>query len=177
MASAPSAPRAQPRRTAPGRLQHAVGLIDDARYAAMLRARIDEISDAVRLLVPTLGPARSLPAVTEVLRRLGDELGQGLRSCLAGRPVDGGRHVVEMHRVGVFEPQLAAAVHAGSDAAVPGVKDHRQLVHRREVDTFVEIALAGGAFTERHPGNRIATTNLFGQANAGSVRDLRAHRA
>ena len=44
-------------------------------------------------------------------------------------------HVVDIHRVGIFQPDAGAARHAGADAGLPGVKQRRQARFR---DRLVE---------------------------------------
>lgn len=79
--------------TAPGRLQHLLGLIDDARYGAMLRERVDQLAGAAIQMRPALGSARHARAVVEALHKLDEELGLALRACESGLPADAGRHV------------------------------------------------------------------------------------
>ncbi len=101
------------------RLAQLGGLIDDARYTALLRKRIDELTGSELQLLPGLAGARNLAIVVEAVRRLDEQLRLGLSACDACLPAVAGGHVeraetlvTELERYALAVQELAAARHA-----------------------------------------------------------------
>ena len=62
------------------------------------------------------------------------------------------RDVVEVHRVGILQPQPAAARHAGADARMAAVEDRRQLVLGDHLVELVGHAVVGEEALQRRDG-------------------------
>ena len=58
-------------------------------------------------------------------------------------------HIVDRHGVTVLEPNAAASWHAGADAAVPGVEQHRQPRFREDFVERIRHAIVGEKLLQR----------------------------